>query len=129
MGKLAAGLIVFLMLLLIVFVVDYLFIKRSYFKRITGKKKSKKKKTGDITEITYLVGKFELDKNKLPLKYLLIAISFINAFIISLVAVVVITINIHLVFQMLIGFVLLFALIYSLYELLGRYLVKKGFGK
>ena len=48
MERLTAALIVFLMLLLIVFVVDYLFIKRSYFKRITGNKKIKKNKKGDI---------------------------------------------------------------------------------
>ena len=127
MEKLTAALLIFFFLLLIVFVVDYLFIKRRYYKQIIGKKK--RKKNVDITEIFYLVSKFKLDKTKLPYKYLLLGISLINAFIISLVAVVIMLIKIHIVFQLMIGFVLLFGLIYSCYELLGRYLVKKGFGK
>jgi len=76
-----------------------------------------------------LINKFKLDKNKLPLNYLLIGISLINSFIISLVSIVVILININVIFQLGIGFILLIALIYSIYELLGRYLVKKGYVK
>ena len=38
-------------------------------------------------------------------------------------------IDLYIVWQLLIGFVLLFALIYSLYEIYGRHLVKKGYQK
>ena len=130
MERLKAALILFAILFFIVFLVDYLFIKRKYYKKITGKNKSKKKnKDNELMELSYLVAKFNLDKSKLVLHSLLITISLINAFIISLVAIVVIIININIILQLLIGFVLLLALIYSIYELLGRYLVKKGFGK
>jgi len=125
MDRLTAAMITFGILLVIVFLVDYIFIKRKYLKRITGKKKSKKK-NNELTEITYLVSKFKLDKNNLPLHKLLITTSIINAFIIALVAVVVLLIDINIILQLVIGFVLLMGLIYSLYELLGRYLVKKG---
>ena len=125
MDKLTAALILFLILLGVIFLVDYIFIKRNYLRRLNGKKK-RKKKDSEITEIVYLIGKFKLDKSKLPMNKLLLGISFINAFIISLVAVLVILININILLQLIIGFILLIALIYSIYELLGRYLVKVG---
>jgi len=127
MEKLEAILILFLILMLVIFLVDYIFIKRKYLKRINGKsKKKKKEKNNELTEIAYLVGKFKLNKNELPLSKLLIGISLINAFIISLVAVVILLLDIHIVLQLILGFVLLMGLIYSIYELLGRYLVKVG---
>lgn len=123
MNKLQASLYLFLILLIIIFLIDYVFIKRKHLKETTGKKKNKK--DSELIEILYLSGKFNLEKNKLNTNGLLIGISFINAFIISLVAVVVLMLNIYILFQLLIGFILLIALIYSIYELLGRYLVKK----
>ena len=126
MTKLQAAIYLFLILLVIIFLVDFWFIKRKYLKKINSKKKSKKKvKNNELTEIVYLSSKFKLDKNIHNKSSLLMLISFINAFIISLVAVVVLMLDIFVIFQLIIGFVLLVALIYSIYELLGRYLVKK----
>lgn len=129
MNKLYAALILFLVLFILVFLVDYFFVKRKYLKKANGKKKVKKNKNNELTEIAYLIGKFKLNKNDLNLNKLLIVISLINALIISLVAVLVLLINIHIIVQLLIGFILLIALIYAIYELLGRYLVKGGFKK
>lgn len=129
MNKLYAALILFLVLFILVFLVDYFFVKRKYLKKLNGKKKVKKNKNNELTEIAYLIGKFKLNKDDLNLNKLLIVISLINALIISLVAVLVLLINIHIIVQLLIGFILLIALIYSIYELLGRYLVKGGFKK
>ncbi len=126
MSKIEAAGIFFLILLVIVFLVDYLFIKRRYLRRV---KKKKNKKNKELTEIVYLVSKFNLDKNKLPMPLLLFIISLINAFIISLVAVVVILSNTYVVLELLLGFILLFALIYAIYELLGRYLERRGYSK
>lgn len=123
MSRLEAAAIIFGILFLIIFLLDYLFIKRSYLRKIS--KGKKKKKTNELTEIAYLVGRFKLDKQKLNLSRLLVIISLINSFIISLVAVVVLIINVHVVFQLLIGFVLLMTLIFAMYEILGQYLVKK----
>jgi purine-cytosine permease-like protein len=129
MNRLEAALILFVILFIIIFIGDYFFIKRRYLKRINGKSKKKNKKNNELTEIAYLVGKFKLDKSKLNYNKLLIEISLINAFIISFVCVVVMLIRINVILQLLIGFVLLMGLIYALYELFGRYLVKKGFDK
>ena len=130
MNRTVAGLIVFGIIFGCVFGVDYFFIKRRYLKKLkngdSDNKRRKKKNNGndDLMEIGYLVNKFKLDKSKLPLKRLLVEISLINAFIIVLVSVVVLVLDIYTIFKLLIGFVLLFALIYAIYELLGRHLVK-----
>ena len=126
MNRLEAALIVFGLLFIIVFIVNYFVINKKYLNRISGKKKSKKKKLNEPMEISYLVGKFKLDRGNLNLNKLLFITALINALIISLVSVVVMLININVVLQLLIGFVLLISLIYSLYEILGRFLVKKG---
>ena len=126
MNKIQASLLLFGILFIVIFLVDYIFIKRKYLKRLNGKKKNKRKdKNNELMEITYLVSKFNLNKNELNLKTLLIIISLINALIISLVAVVVLILNVHIIIQLIIGFILLIALIYAIYELLGRYLAKE----
>jgi len=128
MSKLEASLILYIILFIIIFLIDYLFIKRKYLKILNGKSK-KKKRVKELTEIVYLIGKFKLEKDKLPINKILIISSLINAFIISLVSVIVMLININVTLQLIIGFILLISLIYSLYEILGMYLVKKGYGK
>ena len=130
MSRIEAGLILFGILFIVIFLVDYLGIKLLYLRRLTGKKKSKKnKKNNELMELSYLIGKFKLDKDKLPIKVLLPIISAINALIISLVAVVVIATNTYIILQFLMGFVLLILLIYALYELLGRFLERRGYTK
>ena len=112
----------FLFLLLIVFFTDYFFIMR---KKLKGKKKKKE----DIMEINYLVMKFKLDKSKILYKPVAMWCALINAFIISFVSTVISNIKLHMAWQLLIGFVLLFGLIYSTYEIYGRHLVRKGWKK
>lgn len=114
--------IFFITLLLIVFFIDYFLI-------IKRKLKSKKKKNDDIMEINYLIAKFKLDKTKVLYKPVGLWCALINAFIISFVSTVISNIKLHMMWQLLIGFVLLFGLIYSLYEIYGRHLVKKGWKK
>jgi len=128
MSKIEAFLVVFLILFIIIFLLDYFLIKKSYLRKMNGKKKGKKK-NNELIELEYLITKFKLDKNSLPIRKLLLIVSTINGFIISLVAVIVIILNINIIIQLLIGFILLIGLIYALYEILGRNLVKRGYGK
>jgi uncharacterized membrane protein YfcA len=88
-------------------------------------RKVKKKKYDNIGEMTYLINKFKLDKNKINYKKEIIYITLINSFIISSVGVFVTCLDIAIVLQLLIGFCMLFALIYALYEIYGRHLQKK----
>ena len=91
-------------------------------KRKLNKKKNKKNKP--IGEIDYLVTKFKLDKNKLNKNKMIIYIAMINSFIISFTSCLIMIIPLKLIWQMLIAFVLLFSLIYALYEIYGRHLKK-----
>ncbi len=119
MEKILFNILFFFILMFVIFFVDYYFVMR---KKLKGKGKRKKE---DIMEINYLVGKFKLDKSKLHYKPIALWCALINAFIMSFVATVVYNIKLHRAWQLLIAFVLLFALIYSIYEIYGRHLLRK----
>ena len=107
----------FLIFLLIIFIITY-FMNLSKYK----KKKS-------IGEIKYLINKFNLDEKKLKKRQMILWVSIIDAFIISFVGTFIFMLPIDYVWKFLAGFVLLFALIYALFEIYGRHLVKNGFQK
>lgn len=114
----------------IIFLVNFFWVFKKRYKSILKQKKKKRvKKLDDFVGFSYLVPKFKLDINKMDLNYMFFCISLLNAFIISFVFMIVYIIPWGLMFKMLLGFVLLFGLIYALYELLGRHLVKKGWQK
>lgn len=104
-----------------VFIINYLL----FFKR----NKKKIKKLSNSIGFSYIIPKFKLDIKKMNLEYVFILISLINSFIISSVFIITYIIPWNIGFKMLLGFVLLFSLIYALYEILGRHLVKKGWKK
>ena len=85
----------------------------------------KKRKYTSIGELNYLLKKFNLDRKKLPVRKMLLNFSLLDAFIMAFTASFITSLPVNTVFQMLIGFVLLLALIYALYEIYGRHLVKK----
>ncbi len=117
----------YLAIFILIFLVDYFLILKNKYNTITGKNKIKKeKKNITIMEIEYLTFKFKLIKEKLYVKWVLLYIATINALIISFVSCVISFLPLDMIWQMLIGFVLLIGLIYSMYELFGRYLVKRG---
>ncbi len=115
----------FILIFIFIFLIDYIINRSHYSKR----KKNKKSKNKDIMEISYLVEKFNLDKKKLPINKLLLLIAFFNALIISITSLTVILCNTFLILQLVIGFVLLLGLIYAIYEITGRILVKRGYSK
>ena len=119
---------IFIALFIIVFVVDYFLINKRKLNLIKNKgitKKKRKKKIKSIGEIDYLCAKFKLDSKKINLDRAIIAISLINAFIISIVSAIIMLIDAAIMWQMIIAFALLFGLIYALYEIYGRHLKKK----
>ncbi len=85
--------------------------------------KLKKKKT--IGELRYLINKFNLEEKRLKKRQMILWISIIDAFIISFVGTFIFMLPIDYVWKFLSGFVLLFALIYALFEIYGRHIVKK----
>ena len=133
MDKFLESLVSFAIIFTIFYVGNYyLNLKRKYNK-ITNKKPSKKKKKNnkpvEIMELSYLINKFKLDIKKMDLLYCIRWISFLDAFIIALTCVIIFLLPWKLIWQLLTGFVLVFGLIYALYEIFGRHLVKKGWGK
>lgn len=78
-----------------------------------------------ITEINYLVNKFNLDMRKIKFNNLKWATTIANSLIVAFTATIVCIIK-SVVWQILIGFVLLIALIIPVYEILGRHYAKKG---
>ena len=129
--------IYFIVVFILVFCGDYFFIKKPVYNSILGiKKKSKKakkvkkeKKQKDIFELSYITVKFKLDSKKLALKKCILDFALINAFIISFTVTILSMLDLFIAWQFLIGFALLMGLIYSLYELYGKYCVKKGWTK
>ena len=124
MSELLETFIIFIIVLILIFIIDYLINKKKlYLLEHNGlNKKNKKKKIKPIGEIDYLVVKFNLNKDKINLHEAIIWISFINAFIISFTSSIITLIPLKMLFQLLIAFVILFSLIYALYEIYGRHL-------
>ena len=121
-------LIYFAIVFVLVLLVYTIFIVPRRLKKLS-KVKSKKTKKNYLGEATYIIGKFKLDEEKINLKAIMYTLGIINSFIMAFVCMVVAVIPLDRMLQFLIGFVLLFLLIYSLYEIYGRILVKKGMGK
>ncbi|MBR1679634.1 MAG: hypothetical protein IJ772_00720 [Bacilli bacterium] len=109
----------FLLCFLIIFVLLYFI----YLRQI------KRKKKREIIELVYLQNKFHLDSKKLNARKQILWISMIDAFIMSFVWTFMNFIPVDFGWQLMIAFVLVFALIYSMYEIYGRHLVKKGYQK
>ena len=91
-----------------------------------NKKNKKRKKDPVIMELQFLQKKFNLDLFKVDLDYVIKWFAFFNAFIIAVTSTVVMLIPWPMIFQFMLGFVILLGLTYSIYELFGRHLVKKG---
>ena len=113
--------IIFFVVYLLVFLVYYFYICRK------KKRKNQKSKRGFriTSEMYYLITKFKLDEKSLDIKKLAKGVALINAFIIAFVSTVLISLKMQTILRLLIGFVLLFILIYACYEIYGNYL-KKG---
>lgn len=126
--KYEESLYIFIGLMIIIFLVDYFLINKRKLKLISNNgitKKGKKKKTKSIGEIDYLVSKFKLNPKTINRERMIIWISLINSFIISIVSSIIMLLPFKIMWQMLIAFALLFGLIYSLYEIYGRHLKKQ----
>lgn len=114
------NLIFFLSVFLIIFLVDFY---------IISKEKNKKRKIEKMTsQDLYIIKKFDLDDKIINLRKLNFHIAIINAFIIAFVSTTISITDFNIGIQMAISFVLLFGLIYSLYEIYGRYMQKR-YGK
>ena len=89
----------------------------------------KKKKLINMGEIGYLINKFDLSKKIINAKKLGLIISFVDAFIISITCTIIYNIDFAYIWQLAIGFLLLFILIYLIYGYIGKKLKGKELKK
>lgn len=130
MNEFLETIIFFSILFIIICLINYFFIlKKKYNKIFSQGKNNKKSKKIDIMELSYLIMRFNLDIKKMDILYCLKWITILDAFIIAFTSTIIILIPWKIMGQLLVGFVLIFGLIFSLYEIMGRYLVKKGWQK
>ena len=97
--------------------------------KLNSQIKNKKKKSNDILEVKYLCLTNKIDKTRLMNKKMMFIFSLINAIIVDFVFLIVIIIRVPIFFKFLIGLVLFIGLIYSIYGIFGKILVKKGYDK
>lgn len=116
MNIIILNLIYFTASFLIIFLIYILFVNRKRKKLDDGKKQ---------LDINYMVIKFKLEVSEKMYKKLKIIVSLLNSFIIAFVFMVVINLKVRYIFKLLIAFVILMALTYSLYEIVGRILKKE----
>ena len=107
----------FLIIFLLVFIID--------FYLLSSKKENKKRVDKMTNQADFIIRRYNLDMSKFSLRKLNFHISIINGFIISFVATTISLVKTSMTIQLLIGFVMMFALIYSIYEIYGRQLKKK----
>ncbi len=100
----------------------YLFSKRK-------KKKKNKNKNGIAVEMKYLSNKFNLDAKRIDNKAFAALLSFLDSLIIAGTLSLVVWITDNLILELLLGLTVLIALIYLVNEIVGRILVKRGYGK
>lgn len=108
--------ILFILTFLLIFIIYELFLVRK------AKKDKRRKKP---VEVNYLMGKFNLDLDKINYKRLLNIISAVSAFDISFV-VTIVSLFENFLLQLLVGFVLIMLLIIVSYDIVGRIYKKKG---
>ena len=110
-------------LFLLLFVVLFVFFKVFFAIKI------RRKKLANVTSIAFFVRRYKLDRKKMKIKKFLGGISFINALIIAFVGTLVMYLDIiwkmNYFIELLVGFLLMFFLLYALYEIYGRKLKKK----
>lgn len=111
-----------IMAIIVLFVFSFVFYLINLYKY---KEYKKNHKAFNSMEIRFLLARNRLLKEDLLKQSFFITISTINAFIIALVFLVIEYVPLNLMFRLMIGFVLLMALIYSLYGILGTILEKR----
>ncbi len=113
----------YILFFIIIFLVLMLFFTIFYRNRL-GKSNEKK-----LSEVRYFTKKFKLNRNLIDLRKFYNGIALINSVIISFVSTLLMYMDIvwefNYVLELIIGFILLFLLIYSLYEIYGNILKRK----
>lgn len=112
-----------ILLNLIYFITSYILIFLIYVFIINRKKKTYTDGSKQL-EVNYIVSKFNLDRRKTKYSTIKRCVNILNPLIISTTFVIVANIK-SFSLGILVGFAVMMALVYSVYEILGRILKKK----
>lgn len=112
-----------ILLNLIYFITSYILIFLIYVFIINRKKKAYTDGSKQL-EVNYIVSKFNLDRRKTKYSTIKWCVNILNPLIISATFVIVTNIK-SFSLGILVGFAVMMALVYSVYEILGRILKKK----
>ena len=104
----------FLVMFLIVYLIYMLFI---------NKRKSDFALLNDNDQIKLFVDRYKLNIDKINYKYLVTIISLINSFILSLTCAIILRID-NILLSICVCFIIMFSLIFILFEIAGRYFKK-----
>ena len=104
----------FILLFIVFFLIYYIFV---------NKKKKDYASLKEKDEIKVFINKYKLNLKKVSYKTIVLVVSFINAFIVSFTSSIILNIESFL-WAILVGFVDIMVLIYSLYTIAGKTLKK-----
>lgn len=130
MNWVISNLIFFIIVFLMIYIFCYYIagrikVPQEKTKDKNGKKGKKEKKFKYTNEGKLMIIRYNLDEKKVDYQELLKWTSFGNALVISLTCTIISNIPLAMYFQLAIGFIILFGLIYSIFEIIGRHLNKK----
>lgn len=117
MNVIVKSLIYFGICFIVILLIYLLFINRKFRKEYKEGKQQ--------VEINYLINKFKLDIRVTKYKTIKLIVAFLNSFIIAFAFTIIINLKFKYAYKLMIAFVIMFILIYSLYEITGRILKRK----
>lgn len=109
----------FLLDVILIFLVIYI-----VYSVFLNRKRKNYKDLKKTDEIKLFISRYNLDMRKTKYKEVLTSLTIINSFILSFTTSVVIRIN-GLMMSIIVGFITILLLIYSLYEITGKYFKRK----
>ena len=110
---------------LIYFGICFITVLLIYLLFINRKFRKEYKEGKEQVEIYYLIKRFKLNMRLTKYKTIKLIVAFLNSFIVAFTFTVIINLKVKYVYKLMIAFLIMFILIYSLYEITGRILKKK----
>jgi ABC-type transport system involved in cytochrome c biogenesis permease component len=110
---------------LIYFGICFITVLLIYLLFINKKFRKEYKEGKEQVEIYYLIKRFKLNMRLTKYKTIKLIVSILNSFIVAFTFTVIINLKVKYVYKLMIAFLIMFIMIYSLYEITGRILKRK----
>ncbi len=120
--------VLFVMTFALVFITYQILLVRKTKEPKKKRRKSKRIKNTKPIEVSILESRYKIDLEKVNYNNLLLVISLVSAFDITVIVTLVLLFDNYII-KILVGIVLVFPLIFTSYEIIGRIYKKKGLTK